>query len=136
MKRQREKLIERDVKLALGKDPGIWLHQNVVSEGYDAGARDDLARALKHMPTAAKIVEAVLMRHRQSFGMGVGSPDLLVAVDGWCTWQELKTEEGRVEPEQARWHEMARTRGMTVNVVRSAQDAVDAVAAVRARRGR
>lgn len=133
MKRQPEKLIERDVKLALGKDPGVWLHQNTVSDGYDAGVRDDLRRCLESFPAAAKVVEAVLMRHRQTFGLGRGSPDIISAVDGWFLGMELKTETGRLEPAQEEWHAMARSRRMTVEVVRSAADALDVVRRMRAR---
>ena len=66
---------------------------------------------------------------------GKGAPDLLVEVQrgSWwvAVWLEVKTETGRVRPEQKAWHDAARRMGRHVFVVRSVQDAVEVVEGIR-----
>lgn len=66
---------------------------------------------------------------------GKGAPDLLVEVQrgSWwiALWLEVKTQDGRVRPEQRAWHEAARRMGRHVHVVRSVEDALEIVQAVR-----
>lgn len=132
-----EAQVKRDVLLALSRDPGVLLLDNAVGHGYRHTAGPALAQALA--PFGALAVAAasgVLLRHRLVYGLGKGSPDLVGAVDGQALGVELKAPRGRVEPHQARWHEAARRRGAAVVVVRSAEEALIAIADLRATRRR
>lgn len=62
-------------------------------------------------------------------GLGTGSPDLVGVLRGgraFCL--EVKDGSGRLEPDQRRWHEVARKWGVFVAVVRSVDDALAALA--------
>ena len=135
MGRVTEAQVEREVLLALGRQPGCLLLKNEVAGAYLAGpTRADLERALApwgHLAVQAAL--AVLQRHHRPFGLGKGSPDLVGVVDGRAIGLELKAPDGVVADHQATWHEAARRRGMFVAVVRSADEALEAVA--RSRKG-
>lgn len=60
-----------------------------------------------------------------------GSPDLVGAVHGVFVGFELKSDRGRVSPEQLQWHQAARARGAVVEVVRSVDEAREVIARVR-----
>lgn len=131
---QPEKRLQSAVLQAVGRDPGVLVAVNHTGSGFTANARALLTRALEPWgPLAQQAAEQVLMRCRVTYGLGVGSPDLVLSVDGLAGALELKTETGRVEPHQAQWHAAARRRGLFVQVVRSPEDATAAVAAMRAR---
>ena len=64
-----------------------------------------------------------------SFGVGRGSADLLgVLRSGRAVGFELKAATGRVSDDQRRWHEAARKWGVFVAVVRSVDEALEALA--------
>lgn len=57
-----------------------------------------------------------------------GTPDHHVMCPGGLSmWLETKTAVGNLSPAQKRWHERARKNGYTVKVVRSPQEALEAV---------
>jgi hypothetical protein len=60
-----------------------------------------------------------------------GSPDILVAVYGRLVALEVKTSAAKPTPEQLRCHEALRAVGVVVVVVRSVNDALEAVNQVR-----
>jgi hypothetical protein len=70
-----------------------------------------------------------------TFGLGVGSPDIVgISSDGpggvgRFVGIEIKTETGRVSPEQAAWLGAARKAGALVGVVRSVREALALVGA-------
>lgn len=65
-----------------------------------------------------------------------GMPDLLVELPfGRCVWLEAKSPTGVVSAAQKHWHDCARVRGQHVAVVRSADEAINAVLAAKARGG-
>ena len=65
-------------------------------------------------------------------GVEPGTPDLQVLLPyGRSAWLEVKTPKGRVSKVQAQWHARARALDHHVFVVRSVEDAVDAVRAIR-----
>lgn len=68
-----------------------------------------------------------------AFGWPVneGAPDILVAVDGRLLCIEVKTGAGTTSPEQRQCHEALRQAGVRVVVVRSVEEAVQAVADTR-----
>jgi hypothetical protein len=69
----------------------------------------------------------VLQRHRIVYGLGVGSPDLVGAVDGRAFGLELKSPTGRVRPEQLAWRDAAIRRGVHVAIVRTVEEAEEAI---------
>lgn len=67
-------------------------------------------------------------------GCEPGTPDVMVMLPGGSVvWLEIKTPKGRVSKVQLAWHAMAAKMNHTVHVVRSVQEAVDAVEAAMAR---
>ena len=66
-----------------------------------------------------------------TYGLGVGSADLLVLVHGRACWLEVKTPGGQPTPAQTAFLERMRTHGCGAAVVRSVEEAVAAVEACR-----
>ena len=121
MIRSREEIIlRRQIPLALGSMPDVLVMVN------EANAVTKMALLVKDKKAAA---QAVLPEER--FGLGRGSPDLVVGVRGRVLFRELKAEGGRLSPEQVEWHAQARLRGLDVDVWRSVAEAVAAVEEVR-----
>lgn len=131
-----EALVERDVLLAVGRDPAVLIAKNEVGVGYAGAVRFALRTTLEPWgKLAQQAVEATLTRHRLTWGLGVGSPDLVGAVlaEPWpvpLLW-ELKSDQGRLSPEQLRWHAAARRRGLTVSTIRSVDEALAALEAAK-----
>ena len=137
-KRTTEAEVERSVLLAVGRLPDVLVLKNEVGIGYTRDVRFALEKALAVFgPIAVQSALAVLTRHSITYGLGVGSPDLVGVVRsarGAVPFGlELKAPDGTVAEHQARWHAAARKRGLFVGVVRSGDEAVDALE--RARRG-
>jgi len=57
-----------------------------------------------------------------------GAPDLLAGYHGQDVLIEIKTQEGRLEPEQCAWHDA--WRGHQVAVVRTVDEALQAIGAL------
>ncbi len=108
-----EIILRRQVLLALGAMPDVLVMVN------EANAVTKLSRLIEDKKAAA---QAVLPEER--FGLGRGSPDLVVGVRGRVLFRELKTEDGRLSPEQIEWHAQARMRGLDVEVWRSVEEAL------------
>jgi hypothetical protein len=135
MGRVTEAQVEREVLLALGRAPGVLVLKNEVGSGLTGDVVHALQRALEPWgPLAQAAAHAVLQRHRIVYGLGKGSPDLVGIVDGRAFALELKAPDGALADHQAAWHVAARRRGAFVAVVRSAEEANQAVA--RCREGR
>ncbi len=111
-----EIILRRQVLLALGKFSDVLVMVN------EANAVTKLSRLIEDKKAAA---QAVLPEER--FGLGQGSTDLVIGVRGRVLFRELKTEDGRLSPEQIKWHAQARLRGLDVGVWRSVAEAVAAV---------
>jgi hypothetical protein len=62
-----------------------------------------------------------------TFGLGLGSADLIGCVNGRYFALEVKTATGRQTPEQVAWANARRKEGAFVAVVRSAEEAIAAV---------
>ncbi len=118
--------VERQVLLAVGRTPDLWLAKNEVGQFYKPSALPSLQKALAPFgPAAIRAAVDAISRHRIVVGLGVGSPDLVGALRGRFFGWELKTETGRVRPEQETWHAAARAKGIRVDVVRSADEALE-----------
>ena len=122
MRGREEKALRREILHALSGLPDVLVRVN------ESNVFTKLVRLMPR-ELVAKANQAVLPEER--FGLGVGSPDLLCVVRGICLFLELKAEDGRVSPEQRRWHSQARARGVRVEVVRSVEEARAAVERVR-----
>lgn len=111
-----EAVILREIMIAIGAEPGVLLMRNQVGAVERFDERTNATRV-------------------ERYGLGVGSADLvaILAPSGRWFCLEVKAESGRVDPDQAKWHERARGFGAFVAVVRSADEAREALA--RARRG-
>lgn len=85
---------------------------------------------LRH--NAGAIVLGAGKSRRMLRGVEAGTPDLQVLMTvGRSVWLEVKTPKGRVSKRQAEWHARARRLGHLVFVVRSVDDAVQTVRALR-----
>lgn len=129
-----EALFERQLLPALSRAvPDLVLFKNEVGEGYYGRIGPMLAAALRPWPDAARAATEVLVRNRVSYGLRVGSSDLVgvLGPTGQAVFLELKAQ-GRLSPEQAHFLDAMRARGAIAAEVRSLEDAV---AAVRGARG-
>lgn len=68
-------------------------------------------------------------RKYKLMGMRAGVPDLVLVHDGRCYFFEVKSEKGRLSPEQHRFGEDARIAGAGWAVVRSVEDVRNALKA-------
>lgn len=111
-----EAVVLREILAAIGALPGVLVMRNQVGAVERFDERTNSTRV-------------------ERYGLGVGSADLvaILAPSGRWVCLEVKSATGRVEPEQAKWHERARSFGAFVAVVRSAEEACAAIE--RARRG-
>jgi hypothetical protein len=137
-----EAFLQREVLLAFGR----WQRQRVtcdlfvnpVGQGYTHECRNAVARALA--PFGREVVEAAMQAMSRCvlrYG-DKGSPDLIGHVDGRWVGLELKRQggvaadgkrvpAGVLEEHQATWHAAARMRGAFVAVVRTPDDAIEAL---------
>lgn len=117
-----EARLERELLRALGRElPGVLAMKNEVGVGYRGALKVALERALDGYTSKAIAME-VLKRHRITYGLGVGSTDLVIVTpQSAFLGVELKTEAGRLSPEQERWHDAARAKGADIIVVRSVE---------------
>ena len=151
MSRRPEALLERRVLQALGGDRGLALFKNEVGEGYYGNVRAQIADLKRYgNGDAAGInrnqVLSVLDYSRVHYGLRVGSADLvgIVAVEvtpemvgtriGRFVSVELKSNDGRLRPEQVTWRDRMIELGAAAGVARSPGDA--ALIVEEARRGR
>jgi hypothetical protein len=126
--RKPEAQVEREVLRAVGATRDVLLLRNEVGQGHPAAVRFALQEALAPFgPAVVATALSVLKRHTIRWGLGVGSPDLVGSVAGRAGGLELKAPDGVVSEEQRRWHTAARRRGTFVAVVRSAEEAQEAV---------
>jgi hypothetical protein len=133
MIRKPEAQVEREVLRTLGATPDVLLARNEVGQGHPAAIRHALQEALAPFgPAVVATALSVLRRHTIRWGLGVGSPDLVGSVAGRAGGLELKAPDGIVSEDQRRWHAAARRRGVFVAVVRSAEEATEAVGRWRA----
>jgi len=124
-----EALFERQLLPALSRAvPELVLFKNEVGEGYYGRIGPMLATALRPWPEAARAATEVLVRNRVSYGLRVGSSDLVgvLGPTGQAVFLELKAQ-GRLSPEQAHFLEAMRNRGAIGAEVRSLEDAIRAV---------
>lgn len=124
-----EAQVEREVLIAVGRTPDLWIAKNEVGQFYKPSILKSLSAALK--PFGAKAVAAAMnaiSRARIQVGLGTGSPDLVGALRGHFFGWELKTDTGRTRPEQDDWHAAAREKRMRVDVIRSADQALEKLA--------
>lgn len=120
--REHQRLI-RDVLRASSAYSDVFLHPNVVGHGFHGVIRHQLRHLAERGPEAlARGYEAVLHRNRVTYGLGVGSPDIIGHVGGRFLGLEAKTGKARRNPEQRKWHDIERRRGAVVEVIRSVGD--------------
>ena len=131
MRRRDEARLERDIRNTFGGPEyrDVLLCPNEVGKGYTG----DLARALEAAlpPATWTAVQAIMNRHRVSYGLGVGSPDLALWVSGRSALVELKTDIGTLSEDQERWYAAAEKRGVRIDVVRSLSEMADVVTELR-----
>lgn len=113
--------LERRILTTIGHLPGVLAMKNEVGQGFTGNLAKRLCRECRDLA----------FRHRITYGLGVGSPDLLVVVDGIALGGELKSDRGTMSADQERWHSAAAARGMRVGEWRSVEDAVRAVEGAR-----
>ncbi len=130
----REAQVEREVLLRVGRIPDLLLLKNETGYGHPHAVKHVLQTALKPWgPEAVATALSVLQRNTVTWGLGVGSPDLVGAVAGRAGGIELKRPVGGVlSEEQRRYHAAARRRGVFVATATSADEVEAAVARWRA----
>lgn len=121
---RKEKILERLILRAIGGEKDVALYPNESGRGYTGVVWQLLERELVDVPSVLRRVHEILARNRITYGLGVGSTDLFGAVCGRAAGLEVKTENTRVSPEQLIWHEGARKRGITIEIVHSVDEAV------------
>lgn len=111
-----ERTIQQDIRIALGLEDDLTLWRN------SAGVFDTFD-------------EQTSRGRKVRTGLVVGASDLLGILDPAGRWfaLEVKTDRGRVSVEQQQFIELVRRRGGFAAVVRSVEEAKQALA--RARRG-
>jgi hypothetical protein len=139
-RRRPEAALEADILLSVGNHPDVWLHPNPVGQGYYGCIHGILCDRqhglLASHPRLRELVEQTLFRHRLTYGLGVGSPDLVGAGPGRCPHcggvvrgmmrcLEDKSLTGRLREAQRIWHEAARARGIIVTTVRTVEQAAE-----------
>lgn len=126
MRRRPEARLEADILLALGQDPHVALYRNEIGQGYYGTILPQLRALLKHTSWMEPVLE-VLHRNRVTYGLGIGSPDLVgIGKGGRFVGLELKagTQPSRG---QVQWHAAALSRGARIAIVRSVEDAWEVV---------
>lgn len=111
MKSEAEKVIQRDIELALGAEPDLLLMRNTV--GFEKKYNAEGEQRAFH------------------YGLGKGSPDLVGMLNGRWFALEVKAHDGVVSKDQRDCHDIWRRFGAVVAVVRSVQDAKRALAEAR-----
>lgn len=112
-----EEVIQRRIMLALSK-AGVMIFRNAVTVAW-------VGRAVRQDRGEHGI--EVVLRHAQRVTTGLckGSADLVgVTQDGRFVAIEVKTETGRLSPEQRNWLEAMRARGALAGVARSPEEAL------------
>lgn len=117
-----EALLERAVLARVGalqraELPSLVVYRNEVGAGFTGN--------VAHLVCAD--CRSLLSRHRITYGLGVGSPDLVGAVNGHAFGLELKSPTGRARPEQLAWRDAAIRRGVHVAIVRTVEEAEEAI---------
>jgi hypothetical protein len=137
MKSRPEAIFERELLRAAGKVPDLLILKNEVGVGYRGSLRNALESVLT--PFGREVVEAaeaVLQRHRITYGLGVGSPDLALVIGPQrrAAGLELKAGDNDLSDEQRRYHAAAHRRGVPCGVASTIDEAFDFFE--RARKGR
>lgn len=102
---QPEHVLKNEILAAIGAIPGVVVHNNPVARLQVLNPDGSIRWAWT--------------------GLGQGSADLIICAWGRFVGMEIKTETGRVRPEQRQWMERIRTYGRGhACVVRSVDDAV------------
>ena len=101
-KERSESVIQSEIRLAVGSLPDVRLWRN-----NTGSIKDQRGRPVQ-------------------FGLAVGSADLIGIVAPWGRLLsiEVKSEVGRVRPEQVKWAELVRRFGGVAGVARSVDEAM------------
>jgi len=105
-----ETIIQRNIEAAIGAEPDFLLLRNSVGKAHYTNEKTGKTY---HVP----------------YGLGEGSADLVGVLAPWGTFigMEVKDPNGVVEPHQGHNHEVWRRFGALVYVVRSVEDARQAL---------
>lgn len=125
-----EALLERAVLARVGALqradlPSLTIFRNEVGAGHTGNVGPLLGREL--CPGCRATAARILTTNRITYGLGVGSPDLVGAVNGHAFGLELKSPTGRPRPEQLAWRDAAIRRGVHVAIVRTVEEAEEAI---------
>jgi hypothetical protein len=113
-----------DLLLELGTWSDLSLFKNPVGEGFYRRILPMLEQLAAQGPDAlARGWRSVLYRNAVTYGLGVGSPDLVGHYRGRFLGLELKSLRGRAGDDQRKWRKAERRKGAIVEVVRSVEQA-------------
>lgn len=123
MSRNPEAALTADLLLELGAVDGLSLFKNPVGKGYYGNVRP-LLEALEKKGAGALVGgwREVLYRHRVTYGLGDGSPDLVGHYRGLFLPWELKSKTGRLRKDQREWHAAELAKGAAPEIIRSVDD--------------
>lgn len=135
MRSRPEAILERKaLRLASREVPDVTIHRNEVGHGHPRAVGQLLEQALKahrakerrkwlFHSEALEIVESILMRNRITWGLGIGSPDLVIVRGGI----ELKVPGESLRPSQIECREAWLRAGLAYEVATTPEEVVAAV---------
>lgn len=125
MRRREEARFEREVLAHVGGRPDVALFKNEVGQGYYGAVKPVLLAALAPFGAVVQGVAAdVLIRHRVTYGLHVGSSDLIgvAAPLGRLVAIELKSATGVLAPDQHNFIARMRALGAIAGEARTLGD--------------
>ena len=134
MRRREEAALEREILLKFGQLDDVAIYKNEIGQGFYGALGPVLLGACSpYGPEHVAEVKAILYRHRVTYGLAVGSPDLvsIVGPHGRFAAAELKSTTGVLRSEQRDWLKRARELGAAVGEIRSVSDFERLIAAAR-----
>lgn len=124
--------LQRDIRVALGRHPSLYLMRNQVGKLFLPSKGQLLQFGRATVESLQRYFRVQFSEHPRNitYGLEVGSSDLVGILKPSGRWfcLEVKTPTGRVSPEQEKWMALMVKFGAYCAVVRSVEEAERALA--------